>query len=102
MQCDICGGKLVSKYGSVFERDSRPHNEYLQYALFYGIPAALLYITGCFSVFLQDLRLEDRLDAMTFACLGAAFSYLVSAFFGNTIYCTAPFLFLFLGMGLVR
>ena len=39
---------------------------------------------------------------MTFACLGAAFSYLVSAFFGNTIYCTAPFLFLFLGMGLVR
>ena len=81
---------------------TRPHNEYLQYALFYGIPAALLYFTGCFSVFLQDLRLKVRLDAMTFACLGAAFSYLVSAFFGNTIYCTAPFLFLFLGMGLVR
>ena len=32
-------------------------------------------------------------------CLIAAFTYLVSACFGITMYNTAPFLFIFLGLG---
>lgn len=80
----------------------RPHNEYLQYALFYGIPAAVLYFAGCLGVFLRGLRLRMQLDGVTMACLTAAFSYLISAFFGLTLLYPTPMLFLFLGMGYVR
>jgi O-antigen ligase len=79
----------------------RPHNEFLQMALFHGIPALLLYFTGCLMVFIRALRKKASLDAMTLVCLTAAFSYLVSSFFGLTVYSAAPYLFLFLGMGYV-
>ena len=77
----------------------RPHNEYLQYAAFFGIPAAILYISGVLSVFIKALHRRANLDRTSAACLIAAFGYLVSAFFGNTMYYTAPFFFIFLGIG---
>ena len=79
----------------------RPHNEFMQIALFHGIPALLLYFAGCLMVFIRALRKKASLDMTTLACLTAAFSYLVSSFFGLTVYSTAPYLFLFLGMGYV-
>lgn len=80
----------------------RPHNEFMQYALFYGIPTSLFYFAGCLGVFIRALRKKASLDSATLVCLTGAFGYLVSSFFGNTLYCTAPFLFLFLGMGYVH
>jgi O-antigen ligase len=79
--------------------NNRPHNEFLQYAAFYGIPAAVLYICGIMSVFLKAYRHRATLDASSLICLIAAFAYLFSSLFGNTMFYTAPFLFLFLGMG---
>ena len=79
----------------------RPHNEFMQMALFHGIPAVLLYFTGCLMVFIRALKKRKALDVMTLSCLTAAFSYLVSSFFGLTVYSAAPYLFLFLGMGYV-
>ena len=81
---------------------SRPHNEFMQYALFYGIPMALMYIIGCFTMFLRALKKKKNLDSSTLACLTAAFGYLVSSFFGLTVFSTAMYLFIFLGMGYVR
>ncbi len=84
----------------VFARNiNRIHNEFLQYALFYGIPAGVFYFLGCLGVFLRALKKRAGLDGPTLVCLTAAFGYLVSSFFGLTLFCTAPFLFLFLGMG---
>ena len=77
----------------------RPHNEYLQYAAFFGIPAAALYVSGVLSVYIKALRRRANLDRTSAACLVAAFGYLVSAFFGNTMYYTAPFFFILLGIG---
>lgn len=77
----------------------RPHNEYLQYAAFFGIPAAVLYISGVLAVYIKALRRRMNLDKTSAVCLVAAFGYLVSAFFGNTMYYTAPLLFIFLGIG---
>lgn len=77
----------------------RPHNEFLQYAAFFGIPAALMYIAGVFSVYLNGLKNKLYLDRYTLAALIAAFGYLVSSCFGNTMYYTAPLFFIFLGMG---
>ena len=88
------GERLTQVFGN-----DRPHNEFLQYAAFFGIPAALMYIAGVFSVFLNGLKNKLYLDRYTLAALVAAFGYLVSSCFGNTMYYTAPLFFIFLGMG---
>lgn len=80
----------------------RTHCEYLQYAAFFGIPAAISYVIGVFSVFLNGLKHRDALDLYTKTALIAAFAYLVSAAFGNTMYYTAPYLFILLGLGYYR
>ena len=82
----------------------RPHNEYLQYALFFGIPALLFYLTGLFQTFRAIRKgwkdLNESAYAYSFACTVAACGYLISAFFGNTKFYTSPFFFLILGLGL--
>lgn len=74
------------------------HNEYLQYALFFGIPAAVTYIAGIVAVFIRGLKNRKKLDGFTLMALAAAFAYCVSAFFGNPKYYTAPFFFIILGL----
>ncbi|MBR4211076.1 MAG: O-antigen ligase family protein [Oscillibacter sp.] len=85
-----------------FAGNARPHNEYMQYALFYGIPAAILYTLGCASIYVRAWRRRAVLDNVTLAALTAAFGYLCGAFFGLTVYNTAPYLFIMLGLGYVR
>lgn len=92
------GERLAEDSGNL---NNRPHNEFMQYAAFYGIPAAAAYICGVFSVYLKALEKRTKLDKYTIAALVSAFGYLVSSFFGNTMYYTAPYLFVFLGMGCV-
>ncbi|MCH5204968.1 MAG: O-antigen ligase family protein [Oscillospiraceae bacterium] len=82
--------------------NNRPHNEFLQYAVFFGIPAAIAYICGVFSVFTNGLKNKFNLDGYAVAALVAAFAYLVSSVFGNTMYYTAPYLFILLGLGFVK
>ena len=77
---------------------TRPHNEYLQYAAFYGIPTGICYFAGCLFVFLRALKERSSLSGTRIVCLTAAFAYLVSAFFGNTMFYTTPFLFILLGL----
>lgn len=79
--------------------NDRPHCEFLQYAAFYGIPAAITYICGAFSVFLNGLKNKTKLDMYNIASLTAAFGYLVSSSVGNTMYYTAPYFFIVLGLG---
>ena len=80
-------------------RNSRPHNEYLQYAAFYGVPACLCYLTAIGNVYHRAHRqLTVLSDSMVVALIGA-FSYLISACFGNTMFYTTPFLFILLGLG---
>ena len=81
---------------------TRPHNEFIQHAMFYGLPMAIMYICGCFGIFLRALRKKKSLDGATFSSLAGAFGYLVSSFFGLTVHSTAMFLFVFMGMGYVR
>ena len=82
-------------------RNNRPHNEYLQYALFYGIPAGIAYFGGCLSIFIHALRRKTDLNSLHVAALTAAFGYLVGGFFGLTLFNTTPYLFFMLGLGYV-
>ena len=79
----------------------RPHNEYLQYAVFYGIPAVILYTMGVVGVFLRAFLRRATLDNVTLAALTSAMAYVVSACFGVTVYNTTPFFFIMLGLGYV-
>lgn len=74
------------------------HNEYLDYAVEYGIPAALLYIAGLMSVFIKALIRRKSVDNATLVCLTASLGYIASAFFGNRMIFILPFFFIFLGL----
>lgn len=77
---------------------TRPHNEYLQYCAFFGIPAGLCYLGGTAAVYVRAFRHRREMDPVSFAALAGAFAYLVSAFFGNTVFSVAPYFFCVLGL----
>ncbi len=80
----------------------RTHNEILQYAGWFGIPTSIFYVAGVFAVYIKAIKNRAHFDTPTLACLTAAFGYFVSAFFGLTLYSTAPYFFFFLALGIVR
>ncbi|MHC1718752.1 MAG: O-antigen ligase family protein [Acidaminococcaceae bacterium] len=75
----------------------RPHNEYLQHALFLGIPALILYLTALFTILLNWLKNLAYLTVSAFVSGLVIIAYLCSAFFGNTMFYTTIFFFLLLG-----
>ena len=80
------------------EKIGTPHNEFIQYAAFFGIPTCLLYIASCASVVIRVLRNGRKLNPMTIVCFFVSTAYLISSCFGVTIYYTTPFFFIFLGL----
>ena len=88
-------------YTWIFEDDmgyDRPHNEYIQTALFMGIPAAILYLTGLFMLFIYCIKNRKQLPSYAIISGTAVFAYCISAFFGNSMYYTTPYYFMMLGM----
>lgn len=79
---------------------SRPHNEFLLYAVYFGIPASILYFCGNLAVFLKGLKNKLTLDIHTTAAIVASFGYLVSACFGNSTFYLSPIFFIFLGLAM--
>ena len=77
----------------------RTHNEYLQYAAFFGIPNVICYITGCALVFLRAVRRWNDIEPGTKVCVCGALAYFISAAFGVSMYYTAPLFFVYLGLG---
>ena len=76
------------------------HCEPLTYAAYYGIPGALLYLSGVISAGVRYFR--DRRDLPPYckvAFLGAA-AYFISSLVGVPMFNTAPFFFIFLGLSL--
>lgn len=77
---------------------TRPHNEYIQWAVFCGIPGLALYLSALITLCVNRVR---RLKSVSDVQLIAAFAvigYLISAFFGNTKYYITPYFLIFLGM----
>lgn len=76
----------------------RPQNEYLQHAAFMGIPALLFYLAAMITMFIYRIKNIHNASADVLIAFCAVAAYLISAFFGNTVYYTAPFFFMLLGM----
>ena len=77
---------------------SRPHNEYLQIAGFLGIPALLIYLAALFTLAYRQWKHSRELPPMVLVAAGMAAAYLISAFVGNPVFNTAPYLWVFLGL----
>lgn len=75
-----------------------PHNEYLECALYLGIPGLLLYLGGLFTLLVNKCKNLKKLSIDTIVAAGAAISYLISSFFGVRKLNAVCFFFLFMGM----
>ena len=89
--------EIITREGS---NTGSPHNEYLEYTAFFGVPAGISYVAAILSVFIHGLKHKKELNAITLVCLAGGFSYLVSAFFGVCFYYTVTYPFIFLGLSL--
>jgi O-antigen ligase len=78
--------------------NDRPHNEYLQHMVFLGIPGGSFYLIALVSIFVYCIRRIKKLDKCILVSGGIVCAYCISAFFGNTMYYTTPYFFIFLGM----
>ena len=74
---------------------ANPHNEVITYAAFYGIPASVLYVSGVAVTVFRGLRSYDQYSVIA-AC--AVSGYFISSLFGVSMFYTAPFFFVLLGL----
>lgn len=88
---------LGGKYAARGINQDRPHNEYLQHALFLGIPALMLYLTAIFFIVKNWLKNIHFMGIASFVSGLAVITYLCSALFGNTMFYTSIYFFLLLG-----
>ena len=94
---EVTGERLTLEAGV-----DRCHCEFLNYAVSFGIPATMVYVVAVFMMYLRGLHKKKQLTELNYVGLGVAFAYLASSAFGNTMYYTAPFLFIALGMGYLK
>ena len=78
--------------------EKRPHNEYLAVAGYLGIPALVLYLAALITLIVRQWRRLKRLKPTTLVAAGMTAAYLMSAFVGNSVFNTAPYFWLFLGL----
>ena len=75
-----------------------PHNEYLQIACYLGIPALVLYLAALISLAKHHIKHLEELNPLVLVVSGGTLAYLISAFFGNPVFNTAPYYWIFLGL----
>lgn len=86
-------------YGEyALNRNLNPHNEYLLYAGFHGIPALLFYLAALFSLAAYCWRNLKHISPLQVVLGGTVIAYLASAFFGNPVFNTVPYYWILLGM----
>lgn len=79
----------------------KPHNEYLQWAVHFGLPALAFYLSAIIMIVIKAFKNLRQLTLHTTALLLALACYLVNAFFGNTMPHTFPFFLLILAFSIL-
>lgn len=88
---------LRTKYFGVGIDQDRPHNLIIQLATTSGIPGMLLYVTAVGIIVIIAIKdyLKGKKENIVFLLLTV--TYLISAMFGNSMFYTSPYFFIFLG-----
>lgn len=74
------------------------HSEPLTYAIYYGIPALLFYLSGIVMVAVRYFRSRKTLPLTSRIAFLAACAYFLSSLVGVAMFYTTPFFFIFMGM----
>lgn len=80
----------------------RPDNEFIQHAVFLGVPALVYYLISLIWLFLHQWKYMERLDKSVLTAAGCVIAYLVAAMFGVSTFYTTPYLYMFWGMAAGR
>ena len=88
---------LKEKYESVSVRQDRPHNLLIQLATTSGIPGMILYVTAVGIILIRGIKNLINNNGSGKIFLIIVITYLISAMFGNSMYYTSPYYFIFLG-----
>ena len=75
-----------------------PHNEFLQLAGYTGIPSLIFYLAALILLAIHHWNRLKELDSMVIVASAMVVTYLFSSFFGNPIFYTAPYFWMFLGL----
>jgi O-antigen ligase len=96
-------GKLFTSDGFT---NTAAHNEYLQLAAEIGFPGLIFYLAGLIALFITLLKRiirsknksADILSPSAVTAFGASVSYLISAFFGVSLFYSAMYLYVMLAL----
>lgn len=91
---------LLEQYVKInnIEQTSRPHNEYIQIGASIGIPGLIFYLLFLLTLFYKSLKNMQQQFNFRIISILVALSYLISAFFGVSVFYTTPYLYIFLGL----
>lgn len=91
-------GSGIVIFVDTFGVNTRPHNEYLQYAVFLGIPGLAMYLTAMGSLLVRLLQRLHNLSPLSVIMACAVLTYCASAFVGNSMYYTTVYYVAILAM----
>lgn len=74
------------------------HNMYLQIGMYTGIPGLAMYLAFLVLGVIRLIKLRNKISPITRACAFAVVGYLISGFFGLTLFYTAPYFYIVLGV----
>ena len=75
----------------------RPHNLLIYLACVSGIPGMLIYVTAVGIIVIRGIKSLFQNDQRGKIYLIVVITYLISSMFGNSMYYTSPYFFIFLG-----
>ncbi len=82
--------------------NDRVDNEVLQYAIYLGIPGAVYYVLGILLLAIRRLRKLKTLSPGVLIAAACVIGYFFSSMLGNSMFYTAPYYWMFLGMVAAR
>ena len=88
---------LQTKYGEVGISQDRPHNLLIQLATTSGFPGLILYVSAVGVILVRAIKTMKFDKEFQVIFFFAVVAYLMSAMFGNSMYYTSPYFFMFLG-----
>ena len=88
---------LEAEYAKYNVNADRPHNLLIQLATTSGIPGLLLYVSAIAIILFRGIKYLKVDDEVYLVAYFVTLAYLISAMFGNSMYYTSPYFFIFLG-----
>jgi len=89
---------LGVRYIKVGISNDRPHNLLIQQATTSGIVGLITYVAAVGIIVIRGIKNLKFGNKINTIALASVIAYLISAMFGNSMYYTSPYFFVFLGM----